>query len=259
MKKSYLLVGAVLVGSLMASGTVFAATSSSQHNGWGRGGADRGMMMRGNAVVGKVTAINGTTLTVLQNGFRGESQNANTGATYTVDASNATVTKNNATSNLSAISVGDMVVVKGVVSGTSVTATSIRDGIGPRGQGRPPAGSFSAFQGNGQPIVGGTVTTVNGLSLTLTNTSNVTYTVDASNAKVIKQGATTTVSSIGAGDHVLVQGTVNGTSVTASTVLDQGVPANTQSNNAGAAVHHGGFFGGLFGAIGGFFQHLFGF
>ena len=43
---------------------------------------------------------------------------------------------------------------------------------------------FPMMTGNGQPIIGGKVTAVNGNSLTVTNASNVTYTVDVTSAKV---------------------------------------------------------------------------
>jgi Domain of unknown function (DUF5666) len=71
--------------------------------------------------VGKVTAINGTTIT-MQEGP------ANNLVTYTVDASSATVMKDGVASTVSAIAVGDKIMVKGTVTGTNVVATSIADG-----------------------------------------------------------------------------------------------------------------------------------
>ena len=44
-----------------------------------------------------------------------------------------TVTKNNTASSVASIAVGDTVMVQGTVSGTNVTATTIRDGIGAPG------------------------------------------------------------------------------------------------------------------------------
>ncbi len=55
------------------------------------------------------------------------------------------------------------------------------------------------------------------------------------------------------GDIVIIQGAVNGTNVTASSIIDHTVPASTSAN--GKAKGHSGFFGG----IGSFFKHLFGF
>ena len=77
-----------------------------------------------NGVFGTVSAISGTTLTVTSN-----AQNGGTATTYIVDASSATVTKAGATSTLSAIAVGDTVMIQGTVSGTSITATTINDGV----------------------------------------------------------------------------------------------------------------------------------
>ncbi len=60
------------------------------------------------------------------------------------------------------------------------------------------------------------------------------YTVDATNAKIYKGSAITvvSVSAITTGDIIMVQGTVNGNSVTASSIIDQGAKnANTSSTN----------------------------
>lgn len=50
------------------------------------------------------------------------------GASYTVDASNATVTNNGASASLSDIEVGDKIFVQGTVSGNNVAATSVSIG-----------------------------------------------------------------------------------------------------------------------------------
>jgi hypothetical protein len=115
----------------------------------------------------------------------------------------------------------------------------------------------SPFTGNGQPVIAGKVSAVSGNSLTVMTTSNVTYTVDASSAKILKGSNTIVLSSVAIGDTVLVQGAVNGTSVTASTVVDQsGTPANGMP--APGKEQPRGFLGG----VGNFFKsfaHLFGF
>ena len=215
-------------------------------------------------VFGSVTAINGTTITVASRSF---GQNTAT-TTYTVDASNATVYKNNATSTLSIVAVGDRVFVQGTISGTSVTATTVRDGIammrgagkgGPSRHGPGTASSTPPFKGNGEPVVAGTVASVSGTSISITTSSNTSYTVDASSATVSKGGSTSTVSAISVGDYLVVQGAINGTSVTAATVIDQPATAANPSGNKPSVGGHtqGGM--GFFGSIGGFFKHLFGF
>ena len=240
--------------------------------GFGRGGP--GMMRPG--VFGTVASVSGDTLTITskmrQRGTA--STTPPTITTYTIDATSAKVTKAGAASTVSAIVVGDMVMVQGTVSGTSVAATAIRDV--PAGQaggtmgarfGRMPgtkpgmgiASHTPAFVGNGQPVIGGKVTTVSGSSVTVTTASNTVYAVDASSAKITKRGVTSaTIANVTVGDSVVVQGTISGSSVTATTVFDQGSPIarigdGTGSTTPPSAPH------GFMGAIGGFFSHLFGF
>ena len=218
------------------------------------------------AVSGTVTAISGNTITI--SGRTGFSSTTAT-VTYTIDATNATVRKNNATSTVSSIAVGDKIFAQGTVSGTNVTATAIMDGIGMMGRGNGQmnggrngdnASSTSPFLGNGQPVVAGTVSVVSGNSLTITTASNITYTVDATNAKIVKGPNTTTISTIVVGDKVLVQGAVNGTSVIASTVVDQsGQPGNRPGDANGSTTPERQAPKGFFSGIGQFFSHLFGF
>jgi len=228
---------------------------------WGGGPSRGGMMQRMPGVFGSVSAISGDTITLESMAF-GKNASSTRATSYSVDATNATVFKNGATSTVSAIATGDSLMVQGTVSGTNVTATRITDGMpkgmpGMRGMGTSTRPMMPSIQGNGEPVVGGSVSAVNGSTLTVTNKSNVTYSVDASNAAVVKNNATSTLASILSGDNVIVQGTVNGTSVTASTVIDQGV-AKTPSSSGGNGPAPRGVMG-VFGAIGGFFQHLFGF
>ncbi|MDE1925484.1 MAG: hypothetical protein KGH79_04930 [Patescibacteria group bacterium] len=111
------------------------------------------------------------------------------------------------------------------------------------------------IQGNGQPVVGGTVSAINGSILTLaTAQGGVTYSVDASHATIDRGNATSSVSQIAVGDHVVVQGSVNGTAVTASSVIDQGAPKTSRASGIPTKG-----FGGFMGALGGFFHRLFGF
>src|SRR5579859_7585683 len=71
---------------------------------------------------GNVVSINGTTIVMQEESEEG-------GASYTVDASNATFKKNGATATIADIKVGDKIFVQGTTSGTSVAATSISDGF----------------------------------------------------------------------------------------------------------------------------------
>ena len=144
-----------------------------------------------------------------------------------------------------------MVRVQGTVSGTNVTAKAIMDGVVPGGQ--------PEIQGNGQPVVAGKITSISGSSITITNNSNVTYTVDATNAKFSVPGVTTpTISSVSVGDNLVVQGTVNGNSVTATSVIDQKARVSGSDNMMNNPKPMGGF-GGMMDGIGNFFKKLFGF
>jgi hypothetical protein len=212
-------------------------------------------MGKGNMRAPGVTTVSGNSLTL--SSITGEFGSKGTSTTYTVDATNATVMKNGTASTVSAIAVGDKVMVQGTVNGTSVTATTIRDGVMPRVEGGEQMGQNgqgenqpAVVTGNGQPVVGGKITAVSGNTLTITNSSNVTYTVDASNAKFSGPNVAS-VSNVSVGDSVLVQGTVSGNAVTASSVIDQKAPgATTAGKPAGK---------GFFGSIGSFFSHIFGF
>jgi preprotein translocase subunit YajC len=105
-------------------------------------------------------------------------------------------------------------------------------------------------------VVAGTVASISGNSISINTSSNTSYTIDASSAAIVKNNASSTVSSIAVGDYVVVQGAVNGTSVTASSVIDQ--PASSAPGNSGNAPGHLKGMGFL-GSIGSFFKHLFGF
>ena len=213
------------------------------------GGPRQGMMKPG--VFGTVSAVSGNTITVLGRSGFGKTMTATT--TYTVDATNAKVTKSNTTSTVASIAVGDNVAVQGTITGTNVVATMIRDGImgrragvfgAGRGNGNKPATSTQPIiTGNGEPVIAGTISTISGSSITITNKSNVTYNVDATNAKITQGNTASDVSTLKVGDTVVIQGTVNSSSIIASSVIDQIKPS------------HPGFLGG----IGKFFMHLFGF
>ena len=274
-----ILTSTTVVSMLALGGTAFADTtagtganvSAGVHFGHGMGGPGRSRIP---GVFGTVSAINGTTLTVTSKmgGNDGDNGNNASATTYTVNAANATIIKGNATSSLSAIAIGDTVMVQGAVSGTSITATAIRDGVmrggrtgvggmmGARGDASSTAWHAGAIGivGNGQPVVGGAVTAISGTTLTIINKSNVTYSVNAAAATVFKGNATSSISNVAVGDKVIVQGAVNGSSIVASSVIDQGAASTNADESNGVGMHARGM-GGFFGAIGGFFQHLFGF
>ncbi len=266
--KKYIL-GVLMVFAMTGLGfasQAFAQTATGASPGWGpRGGMHGGTGMVRPAVVGTVSAINGDILTVTGKQFVKSTITGtpptSTTVIYTVDATNATVTKASVASTVSAIAIGDSVAVQGTVSGTNVTATSIHDGVMGRGfgvdksggsqnSGNASGGVANLVAGNGQPVIGGAITVISGNTLTITNKSNVTYTIDVTNSKFLQGSTTITISGLKVGDQVVVQGAVSGNSVTASTVIDQSKPATGSTTTP-----HKSFFGG----IGQFFAHLFGF
>ncbi len=239
--------------------TLAPATKPGDWNGMGRMGHGKGGMMKP-GVFGTVSSIDGTTITV--SGKQGFGANATT-TTFTVDATNAKIMKSGAAGTISSIAVGDMIMGQGILTGTNLVATMIRDGMPPRmnkgdGQETNESGQLPMITGNGQPVVAGTVSTLSGSTITITNKSNVTYTIDATNAKILQGQNAVSVSDVAVGDKIIVQGTVNGSAIVASSVIDQKpIATSTTSGTPGAATKgpHRGFFG----SIGSFFSNIFGF
>jgi riboflavin synthase alpha subunit len=88
-------------------------------------------------------------------------------------------------------------------------------------------------RGMGRHGVHGTVSAINGTSLTITNSDGTSYTVDASSAKVSKV-VSLQVGDIQVGDQVGVMGSVNGTQVVAKHIMD-GIPPTAQGPPASAS------------------------
>jgi hypothetical protein len=167
------------------------------------------------AAAGSVIAVSGNTLTLTDK---------RSGTTFTVDASSATIEKftasasgttptvkpTPATITVPQILVGDNVTVQGTVSGTTITATKIMDGMM---MGR---GGFGGHGPHGQT---GTVSAVSGNTITLTGKNGTTYTIDAASSTV-KKVSGSSVSNIAVGDTLEVNGTTSGTTITATNIVD---------------------------------------
>lgn len=192
-------------------------------------------------VFGTVTAVSGSTITITSKGL---GLNASS-VTYTIDATNAKIEKSGESVTISSIVVGSSIFVEGTINGTSIVAKEIKFGKGDDKNLNP------MLEGKGQPIIGGKVTLVSGSTITVTNKSNVAYTVDLTNAKIVKNSKTAVIADVVVGDTVLVQGTINGQTVVAASVIDQGVSNNPNGDNG----KHKGFFR----KIGGWFSRIFGF
>jgi hypothetical protein len=180
---------------------------------------EKGFGERG--VGGTVVSVSRTTITLT----------GKDGKTYTIDASKAAIEKT-VTIAAGDIKAGDTLMVGGTVDGTSVSALHIMDGTLPQGGLGGPGGQHGRAPG-----VMGTVSAINGSTLTVLGKNGTTYSVDATNAKVLKgtQGAKPTDSTLGAiavGDTVGIQGTVSGTTVTAKEIMD-GVFGNPMGRGFG--------------------------
>ena len=190
-----------LFGGAAAS---FATVASAQSTPTASQTAHWGMPRHGQQMAtghfGVVSAISGTTITMTEGT-----------ATYTVTAGSATFTKNGATATIADIKVGDTIAVEGTVSGTNVTATKVMDGMPPHGMRHAPLGND------------GTVTAINGTTITMQEEADeggAIYSVDASKATFVAKGVGGTIADIKVGNKIMVHGTVNGTSVTATEIMD---------------------------------------
>jgi riboflavin synthase alpha subunit len=244
--KTKLVMPLAAVALVLSAGGAFVAqahadttttTPTTQTSSTARGGM--GGMHTKPAAVGKVTAVDGNTITL---------DDTQSDTTYTVDATSATIMKELAasstdpsdtkqaptapvTATVSDIAVGDTLMVQGTVSGTSIVATSINDGMPYGGR-----GGMRGAGGMGGQGVQGTVTAVNGTTLTITGKNGTTYTVDGSSATTQKV-ETISVSDVAVGDTVGINGTVSGDSVTATHIMDgmtapQHAPATTSTTSS---------------------------
>lgn len=103
------------------------------------------------------------------------------------------------------------------LSAVASAANSSSDAVPVQGEHRR-----MGFGGIGKHGVHGTVSNIDGSTLTVTNADGTSYTVDASEAKVSKV-VELTVGDIKVGDEVGVMGEVSGTEVVAKHIMD-GVP-----------------------------------
>lgn len=200
----------------------------------------------GQGITGTVTAVSSASITV--NG-----KHASSTGSFVVDVSNARFFKNSATTTISSIIVGDTVFVQGAVNGTSAVAVAVYDGKLPaviaklqmhreekkdeRKEDRQERREDRIADHMRGSAILGVVTSVSGNTLLVdgkmgTGTASTTFTVDATNAKIFKDKATTTVSAIVAGDKVLIEGAVNGTSVSANVIFDGKFPQDGKALKA---------------------------
>ena len=245
---------AIVAVALVASSTfTIAANNTIQGGGLPQGNPPNGQQgnFKNPGIMGTVSSISGSIITVKMNDI-----------SYTIDASSATIKKitnstggskpTETTISVSDIQSGNTAMIQGTVSGTSVTATeiivgaftggSMNNGIATtsnRNQGRLPANPATStpknkIQNRSSAVIG-TVSAISGTTITITSRQDtgITYTIDASNAKVT-QGAgentqTSSVSDIKVGDVIEVAGAI---SISATSIIEKGnMSTSTESGN----------------------------
>jgi hypothetical protein len=137
---------------------------------------------RASLISGTVVSVSGNSITLT----------GSKGVSYTVDATNAKfIRRFGAAMQLSDIQTGDMLLVTGVVSGTSVAAKTIRD---------------QSLQAHSGTFVG-TVSAVNGTGFTLQSKQRNSQTINTTSATVFKKGtASSSLGDIAVGQTVTVRG-----------------------------------------------------
>lgn len=212
-------VGAVL--ALLVVGVPAAFANSKSGGVMPRGGM-HGEMHRG--LGGKITAINGTTLTL--------SAGKDAATTVTVDATNATIKLDGVASTFSTLAVGDIVMVKPVKPSTPVaqdaaakTAKTLPTSIVAQEVNKVTKmmdmmDDMGRHDNHG--MVFGKITAVNGATLTMTGRDNKTFTVNAANVTTVKiDGKDSALSSLVVGDMIAVKGTpdaADATKITATAI-----------------------------------------
>ncbi len=124
-KLIYIVGSTMVVGSLVLSGSAFAATRQTVGAATHQSASAR-VVGTPPLVFGTIAAVNGTSVTVT-----GKAGKHATTTAYTIDASAAKITKGYGQGaqsiGVANLAVGDMVAVVGAVTGNTVSATSIRD------------------------------------------------------------------------------------------------------------------------------------
>jgi hypothetical protein len=209
----------------------------------GRGGQGGGTPGTGgaaaNSVTGKVTKVDGATLTI--------QEPVASATTATVTTTDGTTVTTFVAGALSDLKVNDLVLVQGDTTGGSVTAKTIyalngfagggaqggnttggnttggnTGGQGGQGGQRPGGG----FAGGAAGLPSGTlgrITQINGTTLTVQGNDGTTTTVTTNGSTTVRKQTPGKVSDIKVGDTIIVQGEKTGdTAYTARSIIDQG-------------------------------------
>ncbi len=194
-------------------------------------------------ITGTVTAISGSTIAVKSN---------RNNTTYNVVTANAKIYKGPTVKALADIKVGDFIIAEGSIEGDKFMATRILDTQ--FNMNYPENGNWENFK----PGIMGTISAVSGTTLTVTAKDGTVYTVATADAKFQKEkGSTIGINDLKVGDTVLIQGTVNGTNVTAKNVFDAQITMNKIENKMDKMENNNGNHNGFFVRFGNFFRNIF--
>lgn len=248
-----IIVGMMVAGTLAATSVAMAAsqqisTNASTNNGQalnqnlpGLGqGQHKGWDIENKGVVmGKITAINGSTLTVTSTTPASASSKPSvTTKTYTINAAAATIVIDGETSTLSKLAVGNQILVKGTASSsdsTQITAQIIHS-------------QSEAFLNRTHYRLIGKITAVSGNTLTVLDDNGTSYTVNSTDAKVTINGTDSTVSKLAVGDTIMVGGFAkegSTTTITARNIfkgtlkVDKSTLQNAENNGKNGATGRG--------------------
>ncbi len=136
-------------------------------------------------ISGQLSAVSGTSLTVTASGT--------TVTVYTVDVSNVNkvARRYGASTDLTALQIGDILQIRGTVNGTNVVATTVRD---------------MSLQARSGTFIG-TISAINGNSFTLQSKARGDQTINTTSTTVFKQGsATVNISNLAVNQTVTVSG-----------------------------------------------------
>jgi hypothetical protein len=225
-----------------ASATQAQGQSQSESQATATGGANGFRSGRGTR--GTITGVDGSTITV-------DATDANGGSsTVEVTTDSDTRVTEAVAGTVSDIAVGDTVMVEGSTSGTSIAATAIRDvgdqAIGAGAMGAQPPDDGSAPTGapgggempnggqapsgdqsgqvppNGRPGGGqgtfGTVTAVDGSTITIEMQDGTTMTVSTASDTTVTVTREISVADLVTGDTISVTGTTSGSTVAATSI-----------------------------------------
>jgi len=223
--------------------------------GGGRGGGRGGFGGRMPFATGTVTAVNvGAGTVTVTSPFGGQSQTIQTQGTTTISTQT--------TASVSDLKVGDKVQVSGVPTGITASRVTIGDSpLTPPGGGPGGPGGFGGRPGGGpgspggpgaapaQAFATGTVSSLNPLTLKLSDTVSMTLKMDTA-AKVTKY-ATTALSAVKVGDQVVATGQSNDDGSFSATTLGVNVDMGGGGGGFGGRGGGGGFGQGGPGGFGG--------